>query len=251
VIVARAAPCPVRRGLTLLEALIASALVGALLWALFAFFFQLLAARARAVEVASKHLAATTLIDHVEADLMTCLVADGREGAGVAGDSRALRILCRSVAGSTAPRGAADPAVFADLQLDEFRFARETGRIEARRRVVGDARAPERFTPIGGAVGAVRFRYHDGTAWRDSFDSQESDRLPLAVEIAVWFDAEPAPDSGSGRFDERSFALESDADVPPARPQRLRVIAVPDAAGDAEAPRQPETGPAAGKAAAP
>ena len=103
---------------------------------------------------------------------------------------------------------------------------------------------------MGGSVYKVRFRYHDGTSWLDTFDSRSYGRLPLAVEIAIWFEPWPGeepvsqdePDDelgGSDRltfdaidtFDEREFAEQSDMDLySEPKPDRIRVIVIPDAA---------------------
>ncbi len=241
-----------RRAFTLLEVMIAIGLVGALVGSLFAFFFDIISWRARSIDLASRQLAATTLIERVETDLMTCLAGERAFGAGIEGDTTRLRILSRGVAASLAGRGVDDPAVFGDLQEAEYRFNGELRRIEARRRVEGDgAGAEPAFAAIGGTVHKVRFRFHDGTAWRDSFDSLSAGRLPTAVEVAVWFKPWPgddAPPSGeeaeeapferltfnaAAGFDERAYAELSDLDLfDEPMPDRVRVIAVPDAAGD-------------------
>ena len=94
----------------------------------------------------------------------------------------------------------------------------------------------------------------------DAFDSVASDRLPAAVEIAVWYDAWPGEDAEDfdaeaddeddfdteprrltfdrdAGFDERAFAETSDLDLfDEPRPDRLRVIAVPGATPPAPAP---------------
>lgn len=249
-------PVPVgcRRGFTLLEVLIAIALILGLVGSMFAFMFDLLSSRIRALDYTAKQLAATTLIERVEADLMSCLVGDRTSGAGIKGDGNRLRILTRAVAASLAERGIDDPAVFGDLQLVEYRFNEQRRLIEARRTPLGDSQTGDTsFSALGNPVYKVRFRYHDATAWRDSFDSLFADRLPLAVEIAVWFNPWPGEetdrlpddegddaampsrltfDTDTG-FDERAFAEASDLDqFDEPRPDRIRVIIVPDAAPD-------------------
>ncbi len=242
----RAAP----GGFTLLEVLIGIALLTALLGAMFAFLFHLLSARRRALDHVATQLAATTLIDRAEQDLMSSVVGDPFHGAGVEGDNSSLRVLTRGVAAYLASRGAGDPAALGDLQIAEYRFDEGARQIEARRTPAGDRRGePEAYAPLGGAVYKVRFRYHDTTAWRDTYDSLAEDRLPLAVEIAVWFypwpgagetvDDDP-PDrpqrltfDASGAFDEVEYARRSEAELfDEPLPDRIRVILVPDAAAD-------------------
>jgi hypothetical protein len=195
--------------------------------------------------------AALTLIDRAELDLTSCVVGDRVYGAGVEGDNDSLRILTRGVAAHLAGLGADDPAVFGDLQEVEYRFDESAGLIQARRVTAGDRGAGDvDFAPLGGAVYKVRFRYHDASGWRDSFDSLAHDGLPAAVEIAVWFHPWPGeqredPDEldfemperltfdETAGFDEAAFARESDLeffDEP--KPDRIRVIVIPDATAD-------------------
>ena len=243
---------PRHRGFTLLEVLIATGLILALFGSMFTFLFDLLSVRERALDHAAKQLAATTLIERVEADLMSCLVGDDARGAGIEGNSTRLKILTRSMAGSLARRGGNDPAVFGDLQSAEYRFDDPSGHIEIARGPAGDRmEIADTFTSVGGPVFLVRFRYHDGSGWRDSFDSLAADRLPVAVEVAVWFDPwpgiRPPPDPGDSlrpqrltfdaddAFDERAFARESDLELfDEPTPDRIRVIAVLDPLGPVE-----------------
>jgi type II secretory pathway pseudopilin PulG len=241
-----------RRAFSLLEVLIAIGLVIALFGAMFAFMFDTLTARRRALEHAGRQRAATTLIERAELDLMSCVVGDRVNGAGVEGDNTALRILTRGVAAHLAGRGSDDPAVFADLQQVEYRFEEDLGRIEARRLHAGVRGADDTsFAPLGGSVYKVRFRYHDSTMWRDSFDSLAQEALPIAVEIAVWFHPWPGAerpeaeavngpeipqrltfDTTAG-FDEAEFVGEAELgffDEP--APDRIRVILIPDASTD-------------------
>ncbi|MHC4304305.1 MAG: type II secretion system protein [Planctomycetota bacterium] len=200
-----------RRAFSLLEVLVAIGLVIALFGSMFAFMFDTLSARRRALGHAGKQRAATTLIERAELDLMSCVVGDRVNGAGVDGDKQ----------------------------------------IEARRLPAG-ARGTDGtpFAPLGGSVYKVRFRYHDSTAWRDSFDSLLQGTLPAAVEIAVWFHPWPGderpevPESEAeipGRltfdatagFDEAEFARESDLELfDEPEPDRIRVIVIPDASAD-------------------
>ncbi|MEE8156204.1 MAG: prepilin-type N-terminal cleavage/methylation domain-containing protein [Phycisphaerales bacterium] len=236
----------VRGGFTLLEVLIAIGLVMALLGSMFTFMFDLLSSRDRALQYSAKQLAATTLIERVEADLVTCVVGDADSGSGIEGDTQRLRILTRSVAASLAERGVGDPAVFGDLQVTEYKFNESRRQIMASRRSV-QTNTTDRTSdfPVGGSVYKVRFRFHDGTSWRDTFDSRSYGRLPLAVEVAVWFEPwlgeepdpippEDEPDrltfDAADTFDERAFAEQSDLEFyREPRPDRIRVIVIPDA----------------------
>lgn len=46
---------------------------------------------------------------------------------------------------------------------------------------------------IAPEVIALQFRYFDGSAWYDTWDSQTSVRLPLAVEMTLGFEIPPNP----------------------------------------------------------
>jgi prepilin-type N-terminal cleavage/methylation domain-containing protein len=247
------------RAFTLIEVLVAIALVLALVGTMFGFLYDMLSSRRRALTFADNHSAAATLLERLEADLMCGLVGDRVSGAGIEGDEARLSVLTRGVAASLAERGAADPTVFGDLQVAEYRFRQERKRLEARRQPAGDRNAEgTAFSSLGGELYKVRFRYHDGAAWRESFDSLDAGRLPAAVEVAVWFDApyaeqmmsqgvpgrtEPARSGrltfdDTGGFDERAYAelsdLDLEAELPP---DRIRVIVIPDAGGEEEGER--------------
>ncbi len=237
-------------GFTLLEVLIAISLMLALLGSMFTFTFNMLSTRARALEYSQKQLAATTLIERIESDLMTCLVGDRRTGAGVKGDESSLQILSRAVAASIALNGTSDPAVLGDLQQSLYRFSKQTGMIEASRGPVTGSNLPSKqYQPVGGSVFKVRFRFHDGNAWLDSFDSNSTGKLPVAVEIAVWFRPWPGEEMPSEeddfieddrltfdeiyKFDESEYAEISDLDLlSEPKPDRIRVIFIPDAGVD-------------------
>ncbi len=234
-----------RRGLTLLELLLAIALLGGLLGSMFTFLHDLMSTRERALAASARQLAAATLIERIESDLLTCLVGDSVNGAGVEGDTERLAILCRRVPVHLAARGI-DEAL-ADLERTEYRFESGTGRagriMAARRPPVEGAAAEE--APLG-TVAKVRFRYRDATGWRETYDSLARNELPVAVEVAVWFDPwpgdAPAPDGtaatperltfdASGAFDEEAVALATDLEsTGEPQPDRVRVILIPDAA---------------------
>lgn len=136
-----------------------------------------------------------------------------------------------------------------------------------------DEQAPK-LGELSGSIADIRFRYHDGRSWRSSFSSSAG--LPVAVELAIWFgsysgnetiagaDADPnsAADAGQDPFaaspqdslSTRPFDPATDPDgfgslfpegaesgqpsVRSSAPDRVRIIAIPDAAAP------PETGPA-------
>ncbi len=240
-----------RRGFTLLEVLLSIALVAALLGSMFTFLHELLQSRSRALDYTGRQRAAATLIERVESDLAACLVGDAVNGAGVAGNASRISILSRGVAAHLAERGI-DSGVLGDLQKSEYRFDDRSGVIEIRRLKPGspaDTPAVE-FVSIGN-VFRLRFRYHDGTEWSDSFDSLASNALPAAVEIAVWYEPWPGEQEPSqttaeaeaaserltfdttGGFDDAAYARQSDLEqFQEPRPDRFRVIVTSDASSD-------------------
>ncbi len=249
---------PFLRAFTLVEVLIAIALIIAVAGTSFTFFHNLLQSRERLLEEAARQRSATILLDQLEGALLTAIAGDERNGAGVTGDNASISILTRGVATYVAENGLRDPGLFSDLQRIEFRFDASSGIIEARETVVPTVNrdrssAAGRYWPIGAAA-VVRFRYHDGSMWVDSFDSRAAGRLPAAVEIAIRFEPWPgeiesaseSTDDEAGAFDgesvesdsrdderafdEEDFALRSEMELyfETPRPDRVRVIASPD-----------------------
>jgi prepilin-type N-terminal cleavage/methylation domain-containing protein len=253
-----------RRGLTLLEVLIAIALIGGLLAAAFSFLFNLLDSRRATLDILAQHRAANYLIECIEADLFTAIAGDASVGAGVQGDAHSLRILTRDVPARLADRGALSGDAFTDLLRAEYRF---TGRRIEFSRAIPTAPPQDDASQFEGAITTVRFRYYDGSRWRDSYDSAQSGALPVAVEVAVWFnqavgDVDDLPgnlaedegllsgdaflsDDFEQTFDERAFAMESDLEMEDEpQPDRIRVITLTDAVDPAAS--NPDTAQNAG-----
>ena len=83
-------------GFTLLEMLVAIALLGLLLGAVYSFTWNLFSREIRALDEAAKSQAATLLFDRCEADLMSAVAAAGG-GPGLTGDSGGISITHRAV----------------------------------------------------------------------------------------------------------------------------------------------------------
>ena len=238
-----------RPAFTLVEVLVAIALVLALVATMYGFLFDLLSARRRVIDHVWQETAASALVKQLDADLSTCIVGDSVYGSGVQGDGKQVRVLTRSIAAHLAGRGADDPDVFGDLQLAEYRFDEGNRRIEGRRSpAVRLGTTPPPFAPLEGAVHRVRFRYHDGAQWRRSFDSRASNRLPLAIEVSIWYSGnleEHEPQATSAPSDEDSAASEAEDlnsleqaeteerpvedEASLSSPDRVRIIVIPDA----------------------
>lgn len=215
------------RGFSLVEVLVAIALLILLAAAMSAFTWRLVERRARLTAEADRQRDVGALFTHIETDLLTSVAGDGGQ-AGISGDGAGLKLLTRGV-GLVA--GDAGPDV-GDLQGCEYRFA--GGRVTGKRWKGAKADAALGEDVIVAGVGRVRFRYFDERAWHESFDSVKAGRLPAAVEVAVWFDAppaltrteDPAPSpAGGGSGDEGAEAAQEEA-WPSA--DRVRVIVVPD-----------------------
>lgn len=234
-----------RRGLTLLETLVAIALVLAMLAALYGFLWNVLDARRRIVERVDRQRAATLLVDRLEADLLATLAGGGRLGPGLRGDATSLEVLTRAVPARLALRDGAEAAL-ADLERSRYRF--EPGRGIVLTREAPDARRAAIATaPLGASIHRVRFRYLVAGAWQDR---HAASTLPAAIEVAIWFDPPPGeepeedrdvedpedsgarPEFAEPAFDDEALdeaPIDPRAEEPVSLPDRLRVIPIPDA----------------------
>ncbi|MCZ6835448.1 MAG: hypothetical protein O7G85_06710 [Planctomycetota bacterium] len=231
-----------RRSFTLLEVLIAIALTLALLGTMFGFLINLLEARAQVIEISGRQRAANVLIERLERDLMACLGGDSTMGAGVEGETDRLSVLSRGLLINEQDASGS----FADVQRSEYQFDESRATLQARRYDASssDDRESE-FETIGENIFKVRFRYYDGRAWSESFNSLDAKQLPVAIEMAFWFDPWPG-ETMPDRQVEDSFEFEPEAsgfdEMESARlsdlkregepqPDRRRVIVIPDAQG--------------------
>lgn len=197
-----------RSAFTLFEVLIAIVFLAGISGALVAFVWRTVESRERMSRTVEATTGLSMLLERIETDLFTCLAGQGETGVAGSADS----LLIRSRAVSLVSTHGAPP----DLQGAEYRLSGNT--IEARR-WSGEA-ASGSFDPISVGVARLRFRYHDGKTWKESFDSSRAGGLPVAIEIAVWLKGtepvEPTEDFANA------------ADVLWPAPNRLRTIAVPD-----------------------
>ncbi|MCA9295295.1 MAG: hypothetical protein KC983_02235 [Phycisphaerales bacterium] len=237
-----------RRSFSLFEVLIAIALLITLLSTMFGVLFLVSDTRTRVISRSMQLEATTILMERLEVALMTCQLEGPSGEAGIVGDATSLAIVA---SGTVIDLADAD-AWASDRQRYAFSFDPSTKQLSMSRTVLPSMSvAPD--VPIDSTFGDLRFRYHDGTAWRESFNSLQAGRLPKAIEVAVWFrpwriDADDLRADGgdaspfmperetfdtSGGFDELEFALESDTlnDEAPV-PDRLRVLIVPDSEPD-------------------
>ncbi|MGA1056573.1 MAG: PulJ/GspJ family protein, partial [Phycisphaerales bacterium] len=238
-----------RRGFSLFEVLVAIGVILALSIALGAFVRDISRSRERLDASMARQRSADAAIEALERALATTVVEDAILGAGIRGGAERLEVVARGV-----------PA----WRLGDPRGRRRS--LEDRERLAllgGNAALGESTVRRGegaeareGVVPAtLRFRYHDGEAWRAEFDSLRTGRLPVAVEVSLWWrrDGESVDDDAEAfsaltddrdEIDDEALLDEDDRrgaaaslDVPredlggpPRAPDRVRVIAVPDAA---------------------
>ncbi len=221
---------PPRGGFTLIEVLLAIALISLLLGAMLTFIWDLLDRRTVLARGARDLQAGDAVVERMEDDLLAGLAGDAGAGAGIDGTSTRLRIMSRGVwlpvsAGSGVE---ATAGTRRDLQGSEYAFDPSSGRASARRwNTTGAAGGGGEgsMEVVSERVRRLRLRYYDGQQWRDSFNSLTEGGLPVAVEVAVWFEGlgrEKAASRDSGD------AAATAADQRWGEPDRLRVIVVPD-----------------------
>lgn len=239
--------CGARSGFSLIEVIIGIAMLAALSGVLWTFLVDLRRQRDALSERGAALNATEVLFERLEADLAACIAGTQGLGGGIKGTNDEIGLLARGV---TAPlRAGGVPA--GDLQGSAFRFEASSGRLLARRwDALADA-GPGEWEVVGEGFARVRFRYHDGRGWRETFYA--SGGLPAAVEAAVWLrgaekvpereQVEPAArpsrgrmtvhaDDGAEEMEGRPTEWERERDElppPPARePDRVRVMVVPD-----------------------
>ena len=224
-----------RRGFTLIEMLIAIALVIALVGALFAFFLDTLDSRDRLASSTAELRDVGRFFDALDRDLSAASGVDGKGGPGLTGTATSIRISTRGVPIHRVAQSPRDPAL-SDAMSVAWTFDELPRTLTA---VRDDSdRATLSIEPTH-----VRFRYHDGDAWQDQFTSTGDRGLPVAIEVALWFTPWPddpteeereamleAEEAGAGDLDIEAFdGAEVDDGPPPPPPDRVRVFAIPDA----------------------
>lgn len=241
------------RGFSLFEVLVSIGVILALSIALGAFVRDVARSRERLDLAMARQRSADAAIDLLERALATTVVEDAILGAGVRGGAERIELVARGV---PAWRLGSGPSRRRSLE-DRERLSLAGGDPALGESIVrrGEgAEAREGLIPA-----TLRFRYHDGEAWRSAFDSVREGRLPVAVEVSLWWRREGEPSEAASdefgpleedperdgldedrsreeRDDDRRGAAASldvareDLGGPMRPPDRVRVIAVPDAA---------------------
>ena len=249
----RAGSARAHRGFSLFEVLVSIGVILALATALGAFVGDVARSRERLDLAMARQRAADAAIESLERALATTVVEDAILGTGVRGSADRLAVVARGVpawrlgSASSRRRSLEDreslTLLGGDAALGESIIRRGEG---------GEARE-------GRLPATLRFRYHDGEAWRSEFDSVREGRLPVAIEVSLWWRREgDATDDAETSFDllaeDRDPGDDADEDAdddfegdrrgaaasldvaredlggPLRAPDRVRVIAVPDAA---------------------
>ncbi len=200
-----------RAGFTLIEVMLALALIGLLASAMMSFLWSLSDRQAWLGRAVAQAQATDALFDRLEGDLLGAIAGDARLGGGFQGGAARLRLLSRGV--DLADGGAGD------LQESVYHFLGESLSLSRRPLgVSGDDAAAEPY-PLLSRLSRVRFRYFDGRTWKLDFDSAAAGRFPAAIEVCVWRAGRaPAVEGASGDGSEAAWP----------EPDRSRVIVVPD-----------------------
>jgi type II secretory pathway pseudopilin PulG len=167
---------PIRgRGFTLLETLLALGMIGAILAVAVTLLGDVADARDR-IETRLRRAEGATLALELLADRLATATLTAIDGTvGISGDALSLRITGCGVASIRLLPGASRSPLLDRATLEA---AWQGGGLSLR----DDGAAWSTLAPD---LVAVRFRYHDGTGWRDEWNG-DRDGLPHAIEVAIW-----------------------------------------------------------------
>ncbi len=245
------------KAFTLLEVMLTIVVLGFLMGGLFSFLWNLEARRDELQRLSNTSRAVSFMFDTLERDIFTC-VASAAGHSGVQGDATSLNIYWRGLT----PIDPGQQTTFSDLGTTSISFTQSSRTLSFTRHDPVSTSSPQQITS---GFERIRIRYYDGNTWQSSFDSQAAGSLPSAIEIAIWFNLNPdtqspfeadfattdqtlLPESSSDiddafmdedpfDLDDLASLLDSEDDQPP---DRLRVIAIPDAApSTSQTARQP------------
>lgn len=229
-----------RKAFTLIETIIAVALLMLLSAGVLAFVNDLRSQRELLADLGADLEAGSVLLERIDRDLTLSIAYDAeREASGIVGDARSLTIVARRIwpDPSNPTRGLRGTA------RSTYRFDPETNQLTV------DIDGNE--SVLSDRVEVIRFRYNDSGdpgVWRDAFDAAADGGLPVAIEVAVWFLPPGQGEAGSdaqsddqpmsqldAMLAEQRAAAEAEAfadgagEWPERQPDRWRIFAIPDA----------------------
>ncbi|MDG2053897.1 MAG: prepilin-type N-terminal cleavage/methylation domain-containing protein [Phycisphaerales bacterium] len=217
---------PRKRAFTLIEVLLALALGMVLSVAILGFFRDLILHRTQINERLDQERAAQALIENLSLELTCAIVGIEQIGSGLIGDEQNIAVMSRSVSVEQLVPG---QDMLGDLTELKFHFDPTESKLEGGRRLVEvgvQSDSTGYLNTISNKLGWVRFRYLDKGRWRSSYDSAQQQRLPAAVEVAIWYVTPRAMEDqvsdSPADFLEEPLIEESD-------PDRIRIISIPDA----------------------
>ena len=246
----------IRRGFTLIEVLLAVALILALVTSLGVFVSQVSGSRQEIRARSERESTVTTMFDAVDDAVSTCIARMSDGASGISGDATTLAIGFDSTTIQRALEDDPERVLVPGGHLD-IRFEPQSGRLSL-------TRDDDRMRTMPSSFFALRYRYHDGRSWRTEWDSVGMNGLPHAIECSVWFTPWPdeeipawfpddygdvlldgadadgfdlftEPDPFEGAFDSEDAGSERglDADLfdeeSLPEPDRRRIFAIPDA----------------------
>ena len=204
-----------RRALTLMEMLVALALILALTVAVGSFAETYRQGRDFAVSEAQRDREVDAMFGRL-AQAFSC--ADASVG-GISGGDREVSICHR---GSVLPAiGSSSKPV--DLLADSARYQI---RLNDQFQEIFTARSSKNTLTWRSPVSIVQLRYHNGSSWTDSWSVAQG--LPIAIECKLWYEFDPEPET----IETAEGIIE--ADVPTLdesewpRPDRHRIFAPVD-----------------------
>jgi hypothetical protein len=189
-----------RRGFSLLEALVGVAIATAFLGAIAIFTTNLGDSRARLARSSREVEAAEAVFTAVESACACAVVSGGAQGAGIVGNETSVRIV-RSAIGL----GDDGQQIFSELGATAISFDSGSRRISVRRSGSLDM--------VAAPVREMRVRYLAVDGWQDAFDTSEGVGFPVGIEVSIWYDR-----GGDG---------EVGGDPPPDRTRFFRVMGAP------------------------
>lgn len=210
------------RAFTLVEVLIALALIAGLSLAVMSFARDIRVQQRSMIRLSSQLEQTTDVIEMLERSIATCTADGGDAGAGIQGTAQSLRVLSRAVQLRPQDR-------LSDLLATGLRFDAGGKRIVARQWAPVYESEGESES-VATSIEFVQFRYYHDGQWRESFDAFAAGGLPRAIEFAIWYQPLITPSPAATLPEELD---EEELTAPRRAPDRLRIIAIHDSAPSA------------------